>query len=133
MFFFSSRRRHTRCALVTGVQTCALPISSLPTYTPNKLTGSNPTTRRNAVTYNLYELGSTFKPLSIGAAIDAGTVTSMARRYDATAPLPIAGFRIRDSHPGRWYNVPETLIESSNIATARIADELDRKSTRLNS
>src|SRR3546814_8070072 len=28
-FFFSSRRRHTRCALVTGVQTCALPISEL--------------------------------------------------------------------------------------------------------
>src|SRR3546814_10533833 len=28
-FFLSSRRRHTRCALVTGVQTCALPISSL--------------------------------------------------------------------------------------------------------
>src|SRR3546814_13875127 len=26
MFFFSSRRRHTRCAVVTGVQTCALPI-----------------------------------------------------------------------------------------------------------
>src|SRR3546814_9817050 len=26
VFFFSSRRRHTRCALVTGVQTCALPI-----------------------------------------------------------------------------------------------------------
>src|SRR3546814_3897497 len=31
LFFFSSRRRHTRCALVTGVQTCALPIClSLP-------------------------------------------------------------------------------------------------------
>src|SRR3546814_7705733 len=29
-FFFSSRRRHTRCALVTGVQTCALPISAIP-------------------------------------------------------------------------------------------------------
>src|SRR3546814_10250071 len=29
VFFFSSRRRHTRCALVTGVQTCALPISML--------------------------------------------------------------------------------------------------------
>src|SRR3546814_3903507 len=27
VFFFASRRRHTRCALVTGVQTCALPIS----------------------------------------------------------------------------------------------------------
>src|SRR3546814_17931147 len=31
-FFFSSRRRHTRCALVTGVQTCALPIY---TYRPD--------------------------------------------------------------------------------------------------
>src|SRR3546814_4439492 len=30
-FFFSSRRRHTRCALVTGVQTCALPISPMNT------------------------------------------------------------------------------------------------------
>src|SRR3546814_8174258 len=30
-FFFSSRRRHTRCALVTGVQTCALPICLLET------------------------------------------------------------------------------------------------------
>src|SRR3546814_3849564 len=30
-FFFSSRRRHTRCALVTGVQTCALPISKVET------------------------------------------------------------------------------------------------------
>src|SRR3546814_4729986 len=30
IFFFSSRRRHTRCALVTGVQTCALPISVRP-------------------------------------------------------------------------------------------------------
>src|SRR3546814_10842527 len=29
VFFFSSRRRHTRCALVTGVQTCALPILSI--------------------------------------------------------------------------------------------------------
>src|SRR3546814_6978058 len=29
-FFFSSRRRHTRCALVTGVQTCALPILAIP-------------------------------------------------------------------------------------------------------
>src|SRR3546814_4119113 len=32
VFFFSSRRRHTRCALVTGVQTCALPISALPKF-----------------------------------------------------------------------------------------------------
>src|SRR3546814_8092565 len=33
-FFFSSRRRHTRCALVTGVQTCALPIFRSPFSPP---------------------------------------------------------------------------------------------------
>src|SRR3546814_3556683 len=33
-FFVSSRRRHTRCALVTGVQTCALPISTMPDLLP---------------------------------------------------------------------------------------------------
>ncbi|WP_428683320.1 peptidoglycan D,D-transpeptidase FtsI family protein [Sphingopyxis sp.] len=104
-----------------------LAMTSLPTFNPNKLVAADAAGRRNAVTYNLYELGSTFKPLSIGAAIDDGVVTSMARRYDASAPLAIAGFRIRDSHPGRWYNVPETLIQSSNIATARIADELGRE------
>src|SRR3546814_2491630 len=33
-FFFARRRRHTRCALVTGVQTCALPIFETPDYRP---------------------------------------------------------------------------------------------------
>src|SRR3546814_77746 len=36
MCFFSSRRRHTRCALVTGVQTCALPISMLQHRRPRR-------------------------------------------------------------------------------------------------
>src|SRR3546814_8865270 len=40
MFFFSSRRRHTRCALVTGVQTCALPICSLKVAAQYNLSGS---------------------------------------------------------------------------------------------
>src|SRR3546814_7607212 len=35
VFFFSSRRRHTRCALVTGVQTCALPIYTLAYFAPD--------------------------------------------------------------------------------------------------
>src|SRR3546814_4827020 len=45
VFFCSSRRRHTRCALVTGVQTCALPICSWPyparTRTTVLLSGNN--------------------------------------------------------------------------------------------
>jgi cell division protein FtsI (penicillin-binding protein 3) len=105
-----------------------LAMTSLPTYNPNKLIAGDMAARRNAVTYNLYELGSVIKPLSIGAAIDSGVVTSMAKRYDATKPLAIAGFHIRDSHMmGRWLNVPETLIHSSNIVTAQIADQLGKE------
>src|SRR3546814_4779885 len=52
LFFFSSRRRHTRCALVTGVQTCALPISS----TGKK---DNATTFRAGI---IGEIGAGFSP-----------------------------------------------------------------------
>src|SRR3546814_1429721 len=44
-FFFSSRRRHTRCALVTGVQTCALPILD-----PALLIADEPTTALDVTT-----------------------------------------------------------------------------------
>src|SRR3546814_6257287 len=43
-FFFSSRRRHTRCALVTGVQTCALPIWSTPGFFPGAGLAQSPCT-----------------------------------------------------------------------------------------
>lgn len=99
-------------------------MASFPVFDPNKL-GGDDRSRRNDVVQSRYELGSTFKPLSIAAAMDAGVVTSMSKRYDATAPLQVGGFRIKDDHSlGRWINVPETLIYSSNIVTARIADEM---------
>jgi cell division protein FtsI (penicillin-binding protein 3) len=100
-------------------------LASLPVFNPNKLAKGNMEARRNDVTQAVYELGSTFKPISIAAAMDAGVVTSMSKRYDATVPLSVGRFNIRDDHAlKRWLNVPETLVHSSNIATARIADEL---------
>src|SRR3546814_4502873 len=54
LFFFSSRRRHTRCALVTGVQTCALPISGCcygrPTDVPWAVIFTNPLAAANVGT-----------------------------------------------------------------------------------
>ncbi len=104
---------------------------SLPVYNPNKPQGDrNDPQWRNSVTQSVYELGSTFKPLTMANAMDTGVVTSLARRYDATQSLKVGGYTIHDEHSeGRWLNVPEALIYSSNIVTARIADELGQQRT----
>jgi cell division protein FtsI (penicillin-binding protein 3) len=103
-------------------------MASLPVFNPNKITDADIYARRNAMTHNVYELGSTFKPLTVAAAIDAGVVSDMSRRYDASQPLNVGGFKISDLHSsGRWLNVPETLVHSSNIVTARIADEMGKQ------
>ncbi len=105
-------------------------MASIPVFDPNKLQNyagkkCSESPLCNHMVQARYELGSTFKPLSIAEAIDKGVVTSLAKRYDATAPLAVAGFRIKDDHSlGRWINVPEILVHSSNIGTARIADEM---------
>src|SRR3546814_19335936 len=58
-FFFSSRRRHTRCALVTGVQTCALPIFTAPNDIwkdgPSRLSGATASTIAAAQATSLIE------------------------------------------------------------------------------
>lgn len=102
-----------------------LALTSLPNFNPNDAGRSSPRARFNQATMGFFELGSTFKPITMAAAIDAGVVTSLARRYDAEEPLQVGRFTIRDDHPQRRYlNVPETLVHSSNIVTARISDEL---------
>lgn len=100
---------------------------SLPVYNPNKLAGTGADALRNNVTQSVYELGSTFKPITMATAINSGVVTSMSRRFDATEPLHIGGFTIHDDHAQkRFLDIPETLVHSSNIATARIADEVGK-------
>src|SRR3546814_950704 len=71
-FFFSSRRRHTICALVTGVQTCALPVSTptpTPTPTPTESDRSGAVISSKAA--EAYNRGFTGKDVTV-AVIDSG-------------------------------------------------------------
>nr|WP_260927987.1 penicillin-binding protein 2 [Novosphingobium sp. 9] len=78
----------------------------------------------NRVTNQVYELGSCFKPFNVAAAIDAGTVTNLARLYPSK-PFPMGGFMIKDAHKmPPMMNVPEMLMHSSNVVSAEVADEL---------
>ena len=101
-----------------------LALASLPSFNPNRPDQAVNSLVFNKVTNQVYELGSTFKPITVASAIDAGTITNLAKRYSA-APIQIDGFTIKDSHAmGASLNAPEALMHSSNVVTARIAEEL---------
>ncbi len=100
-------------------------LASLPSYNPNAAGRAPADWRFNRATLGVYELGSTFKPLTIASAIEAGVIKSPFQMYNAAAPLQVGRFSIHDDHPmGRSINVAELLIHSSNIATARVAEEM---------
>ena len=102
-----------------------LALASLPEFDPNRIDAKGEDLMFNRVTNQVYELGSTFKPLTVAAGIDAGVITDLGRRWQASQPVRMGGYAIHDSHIiGATLNVPETLIHSSNIVTAQIADEI---------
>jgi cell division protein FtsI (penicillin-binding protein 3) len=100
-------------------------MASAPTFNPNATGRTDANALYNRATMGVYELGSTFKPITVAAAMEAGVVTSMQQRWDATAPIAIGRFRISDDHPvNRSISIPELMVHSSNIATARVADRM---------
>src|SRR3546814_4948859 len=123
VFFFSSRRRHTRCALVTGVQTCALPILALAGLVANRaIFGAQP--------YGHVLEGT---PASL-AALKRGDITAAYTKgwqpADVTLVMvgdvtPAAAEALAEQQFGAWKAAP--------AATTAAALPVDRKSTRLNS
>ncbi len=99
-------------------------LASLPDFDPNAVPPGGAPNTLNRATNSVFELGSTFKPLSIAAAIDAGVVRDFGKAWNAE-PVQVAGRTIRDLHSkGATLNVPQALVYSSNTVTARVADEL---------
>ena len=100
-------------------------LASLPSFNPNAPGKGAIADLQNKATLNVYELGSTFKMFAVANGIENGVITSMAQRWDARSTLQVGGFKIHDDHPqSRMLSVPEVLVFSSNIGTARIADAL---------
>jgi len=99
-------------------------LASLPDFDPNTAGASGAPNVFNRATNGVYELGSTFKPLTVAAAIDAGVVRDLGRQWNAS-PVSVGRRSIGDLHNmGSSLNVPQALVHSSNTVTARVADEL---------
>jgi cell division protein FtsI (penicillin-binding protein 3) len=96
-------------------------MASLPDYDPNVPANSVDPARLNRLTTGVYEMGSTFKALTVAMALDSGKAT-LASQFDARAPLQYGQFTISDFHAQhRVLSVPEVFTYSSNIGAAKMA------------
>jgi cell division protein FtsI (penicillin-binding protein 3) len=94
---------------------------SEPDFDPNNPREALDPTRINRLTTGVYEMGSTFKSLTLAMALDSGKV-ALDSRWDARFPLHYGKFFINDSHAQkRILTLPEVFTYSSNIGAAKMA------------
>ena len=108
--------------LVSNVRTGEIvAMVSVPDYDPNNPREANDPTRINRLTTGVFEMGSTFKALTLAMALDSGK-SNLNSLFDARASLRYGKFKIGDTHPlGRSITLAEVFTYSSNIGAARIA------------
>jgi len=108
--------------LITDVRTGEIiAMVSVPDYDPNNPRQALDPTRINRLTTGVYEMGSTFKALTLAMALDSGKV-SLSSTFDARGSLRYGKFDIHDYHAqNRVLTVPEIFTYSSNVGTARMA------------
>jgi cell division protein FtsI (penicillin-binding protein 3) len=111
--------------LLTNVRTGEIiAMVSVPDYDPNNPREALDPTRINRLTTGVYEMGSTFKALTLAMALDSGKIT-LKSAFDARFPLQYGKHTIHDYHAqNRVLTVPEIFTYSSNIGTARMAVSL---------
>ena len=96
-------------------------MASLPDYDPNHPEDALEPDKINRMTVGVYEMGSTFKAITIAMALEANKV-NLNTRLDARDNLRYGRFTIHDFHATRkMLTVPEVFYHSSNIGTAKMA------------
>ncbi|MDE2361970.1 MAG: penicillin-binding protein 2 [Hyphomicrobiales bacterium] len=96
-------------------------LTSLPDFDPNSPKDALTPDHINRMNVGVYEMGSTFKALTIAMALDANKV-NLNSRIDAHNALRYGKFQIHDYHgQNRALSVPEVFTYSSNMGTARMA------------
>ncbi|HEY1781528.1 MAG TPA: penicillin-binding protein 2 [Roseiarcus sp.] len=96
-------------------------LESLPDFDPNDPSDAQDPSKINRINVGVYEMGSTFKALSLAMALDSGKVT-LGSHVDARESLRYGRFTIHDFHAThRVLTVPEVFTHSSNIGAARLA------------
>lgn len=97
-----------------------LALVNQPDYNPNNRTNVTGAQTRNRSVTDLFEPGSTMKPFTVAAALDAGIVTPTTMIATGAGSMQFAGWTITDTHANGTISVAQVIQKSSNIGSAKI-------------
>ncbi len=97
-----------------------LAMANVPSYNPNNRGRFDPRRTRNRAVTDLFEPGSTLKPFTAAAALEAGLVSADTVIQTAPGSLAIGNRVIHDAHPQGALTVAQVIQKSSNVGTAKM-------------
>ena len=103
-----------------------LAMVNLPTYNPNNPINIKGKTRNRAIT-DIFEPGSTLKPMTVSAAMQFGDFTPTTKIQTGPGYMSIGPAVIHDTHPYGLISVAEVIQKSSNVGAAKMALSLNRE------
>ncbi len=104
-----------------------LALANYPSYTPDKRRNLSGEQLRNRALTDTFEPGSVMKPFTVGLGLETGRVTPQTLIDTGSGKFTITGSTISDSHPNGVLTVEGVIQKSSNIGTAKIAMQMDRR------
>jgi cell division protein FtsI (penicillin-binding protein 3) len=104
-----------------------LALANVPAYNPNNRDNLDAARARNRAVTDLFEPGSTLKPFTVAAALEAGLVRPESLVQTAPGYLTVGDARISDVHPAGVLSVSQVIQRSSNVGAAKLALALPRE------
>lgn len=98
-----------------------LALANWPSYNPNNREKPNPNLSRNRALTDLFEPGSTMKPFTVAAALEAGKIKPNSVINTQNGVMVVSGRKIHDTHPAAMLTVAQIIQQSSNVGAAKIA------------
>ncbi|WP_407354097.1 peptidoglycan D,D-transpeptidase FtsI family protein [Luteimonas sp. R10] len=101
-----------------------LAMANLPGYNPHVVSGGDRDARRNRAVTDLIEPGSTMKPLTVAAALEAGVVTPATRIDTSPGWIPNGRYRTSDFRNYGVLDVTGIITKSSNVGVSKLVHKL---------
>jgi cell division protein FtsI (penicillin-binding protein 3) len=122
-------RAHAGEIVVLDVKTGeVLALANLPAFNPNNRATLDVRRSRNRAITDAFEPGSTLKPFTVAAALEAGVIRPNTMLQTAPGYLVVGDATIHDAHPEGMLTVTQVLQKSSNVGAAKLALALPRES-----